>query len=96
MIQIISIACLNIRFWLCERTEICSTLAFEYLCGAGLESCTLGTEMMDSWLLCADPKWNLTWIILGVVKLKFVAAGEADLQKSDASPNTSAGPQHSS
>lgn len=37
---------------------------------------------------------KLTWITFGVVKLKFIAAEEADLQKSDALPDTSAGPQH--
>lgn len=39
---------------------------------------------------------ELTWITLGVDKLKFIAAGEADLQRSDASPNTSVAPQHCS
>lgn len=176
MLEEIGIICLNIGVWLCERTELCRALAFKYLCGAGLESCTLGTKMMDSWLLCADFKWNsrikgrkmgarvskegnsqfscleftidvwwnttayweekqkqkynnggkrtrrigweyvqkklwqplvmqrerevmrvdgkLIWIALGVIKFKFTAAGEVDLQRCGASPDTPSGPQN--
>lgn len=39
---------------------------------------------------------KLTWITLCVVKLNVIAAEEPDLQSSDASPNTPAGPEHCS
>lgn len=37
---------------------------------------------------------KLTWITLCVVKLKFIVPIEGDLQRTGASPDTSAGPQH--
>lgn len=37
---------------------------------------------------------KLTWITLGVVKLKLIGVVEADFQRFDASPDSSACPQH--